>query len=182
MTENLYTPGRIRTFSGIYIDPLNPHPGEIALVDIAHALSHQPRFGGHLPSFYSVASHSIDVSLRVNNENALAALMHDAAEAYLIDVPRPVKQRLTGYREIEDNLMRIIAAKFGFEYPLNEAVKSADEEALRAEWHTLMLGKMAGVFSEQPKIVRSALLKRYAEIKGLENFNIVVHGEEMIMV
>jgi hypothetical protein len=137
--ENLYTPNYIRTFTGIYMNVFEPTPEMICIEDIAHALSHQCRFGGHLPEFYSVAEHSWYCSKLVKPEHQLAALLHDASEAYLLDVPRPIKQCLTNYKEIEHGLMLAIAEKFGFEYPLHNDVKSADEIALVNEWHCLMI-------------------------------------------
>lgn len=146
--ENLYTEGHIRTFSGIYIDPLNPKPELINIEDIAHALSMQCRFGGHLPRFYSVAQHSVMVADLVDPENKLAALLHDASEAYLLDIPRPVKSRLTNYKKIQRGLMRVIAKKFGFKYPLHQSVHDTDEAMLRWEWDALMLRRPG--FPEKP--------------------------------
>jgi 5'-deoxynucleotidase YfbR-like HD superfamily hydrolase len=111
----------------------------ICIEDIAHSLSHQCRFNGHLPTFYSVAHHSILTAERVDPEHKLAALLHDASEAYLCDIPRPIKPHLTNYKEIEDKLMQVIAEKFGFGYPLHSDVKQADEYMLIWEWHDLML-------------------------------------------
>lgn len=141
MAENLYTPNCIRTVSGIYMNVFEPTPEMICIEDIAHALSMQCRFGGHLPTFYSVAQHSLNCSYLIEDEKLkLPALLHDAGEAYLIDVPRPVKRGLTNYKEIEDRLMRVIADKFGFEYPLHPDVKEVDEQMLQTEWNHLMLG------------------------------------------
>lgn len=139
MAENLYTPGCIRTFSGKYINPCKPDSSLICIEDIAHALSMQPRFGGHLPVFYSVAQHCVLTSSIVADEHKLSALLHDASEAYLIDVPRPVKEQLPNYKEIESKLMVVIAGKFGFDWPLHGNVKDADEDMLLHEWNSLML-------------------------------------------
>lgn len=138
--ENLYTPGCIRTFTGKYINPCKPDQELICIEDIAHALSMQSRFGGHLPVFYSVAQHCVEVMRSVSSDIRMGALLHDASEAYLIDVPRPVKDQLPNYKEIEERLMCVIAGKFGFDWPLHEDVKSADEMALQKEWDCLMLG------------------------------------------
>lgn len=73
---------------------------------------------------------------------ALATLLHDASEAYLLDIPRPIKHMLPQYLEAEDKLMRIIAKKYGFEYPLPEEVKQLDKQFLEIEWEWLMLGKL----------------------------------------
>lgn len=144
--ENLYTPGCIRTFSGEYIDILNPRPEQIHLEDIAHALSHQCRFAGHLPVFYSVAQHSIHCcDLVEDRDQRLSALLHDASEAYLLDIPTPVKSQLANYEEIERNLMTVVAQKFGFDYPLHDAVKAVDKTMLEKEWESLMLGRNKGI-------------------------------------
>lgn len=137
--ENLYTPNCIRTFTGKYINPANPDPELICIEDIAHALSMQPRFGGHLPVFYSVAQHCCHVAMLSPEHLRLTALMHDASEAYLIDVPKPIKSQLTNYKEIETRLMYEIAKKFGFIWPGHEKVDEADIQALEIEWKELML-------------------------------------------
>lgn len=137
--ENLYTPGKIRLHSGRYMDPFDPKPEDICIEDIAHGLSHQCRFGGHTQNFLSVAQHSIGVALLVSAEHKLAGLLHDASEAYLGDIPTPIKKRLPEYMEAEDRLMRIIADKFGFQYPLHQAVKEADRQALELEWKKCVL-------------------------------------------
>jgi len=140
-TENLYTPNCIRTVTGKYVNVFEPTPDMICIEDIAHSLSMQCRFGGHLPNFYSVAQHSMNCAYLIESEDLkLAALLHDASEAYLIDVPRPVKLGLSNYKEIEDGLMRVIAEKFGFAYPFHADIKAVDEQMLQAEWHHLMLG------------------------------------------
>ncbi|HET6558087.1 MAG TPA: hypothetical protein VFG54_12280 [Prolixibacteraceae bacterium] len=137
--ENLYTPDSIRTYSGIYMNVFEPTLDMICIEDIAHSLANQCRFAGHLPVFYSVAQHSVKASVRANKAHKLQALLHDASEAYLLDIPSPIKKRLRDYKEIEDNLMNLIAKKFGFEYPLHEKVKDIDRYMLQWEWHSLML-------------------------------------------
>lgn len=142
--ENLYTPDCIRTVSGQYINVFDPNPDTIIIEDIAHALSMQCRFGGHLPGFYSVAEHSYGCALRVPDEYKLAALMHDASEAYLLDIPRPIKNRLSNYKDIEERLMQMIAYKFGFAWPMPKEVKEMDEYMLKFEWGAYMLGGLMG--------------------------------------
>lgn len=139
--ENLDTPNSIRTFSGNYINVFDPDPDKILIEDIAHALSHQCRFSGHLREFYSIAQHSVMCSLAVLKENRLAALMHDASEAYLVDIPSPIKHNLEHYREVEHKLMKIIGKKFNFDYPLNEDIKNADRAMLELEWKELMINE-----------------------------------------
>ena len=140
--ENLYTPDCIRTNSGIYMNVFEPTPEMVCIEDIAHALTYQCRFGGHLTKFYSVAQHSLNCSYLINNDkNKLAALLHDASEAYLLDIPSPIKKGLSNYKEIEDKLMTVIAEKFGFDFPLHDEVKESDKIMLELEWDCLMLGK-----------------------------------------
>lgn len=151
-TENLFTPDCIRTYSGIYMNVFEPTLEMICIEDIAHALSQQCRFGGHLHQFYSVAQHSAYCcSLVEGDGHKLAALLHDASEAYLLDIPRPIKKKLENYKEIEDKLMILIAQKFGFEYPLHECVKKVDEQMLQIEWDTLMLRKNNAIESFTPQ-------------------------------
>lgn len=139
--ENLYTKDSIRTVSGLYVNIIDPNPDTIIIEDIAHALTVQRRFGGHIKVHYSVAEHSLDVMNRVTlNEYKLQALMHDASEAYLLDIPSPIKQHLKGYYEIEENLMKVISQKFGFEWPMSKEVKQADKDALEWEWKYIKLG------------------------------------------
>lgn len=151
--ENLYTPDSIRTYSGKYINLINPVPDDILIEDIAHALAKQPRFAGHLPVDFSVAQHSLLCCKLAQKENKLAALMHDASEAYLLDIPTPLKARLKDYKKIEANLMSVIAKKFGFEFPLNDQIKEIDKFLLHWEWNTLMLGEKNDVhaFEHYPK-------------------------------
>lgn len=133
--DGLYGTGNaICTFTGKYVDVGNPTPDMFCIEDIAHALSMQPRFGGHLKKFYSVAQHSINCSFDVPDEDSLAALLHDASEAYLCDIPSPIKKLLPDYKRIEHKLMTVIAEKFGFKYPLSPTVKDADKYFLEREW------------------------------------------------
>lgn len=106
--------------SDLFVDPFDLTVDNIRLDDIAHALAHTCRFGGHVATFYSVAEHSIAVArqaLRLTGdlELAAAALLHDAAEAYLGDIPGPIKHRpeMAAWREAEARATETIAARFG---------------------------------------------------------------------
>lgn len=116
----------ITTFCGKRIDPLNVKVSDIEIVDIAHALSHICRFGGHTRSFYSVAQHSCRVAELVPPEFKMPALLHDGAEAYLGDVITPLKKLLPVYTEIEESFMRAIAARFEIDHLIPKPVKDAD--------------------------------------------------------
>jgi len=117
----------------------------IEIEDIAHALSMQCRYAGHTKQFYSVAEHCCLVSdwvwRKLKGEmghdrrcsTALAALMHDASEAYLVDIPKPIKPYLTNYAELEQQIEVVVADKYGFEYPYAKLIKEADVRILLDE-------------------------------------------------
>ncbi|MCI8429729.1 MAG: HD domain-containing protein [Lachnospiraceae bacterium] len=107
----------ITTYSGIHMLPLAPRPEEIRIRDIAHALSLMVRANGHFPVFYSVGQHCIhcceEAYERGYSERVqLACLLHDASEAYLADITRPVKQYLPQYRAIEKKLQDAVFQKY----------------------------------------------------------------------
>jgi uncharacterized protein len=131
--------GYITTVTGRRFDPLDPTPDSIELEDIAHALSNICRWGGHTSEFYSVAQHSVLVSIVCPPELAAWGLMHDAAEAYFGDIPRPLKLLLPDYAELEHRTMRVIAEKFGLPWPEPPALKQYDNEVLAREALAFML-------------------------------------------
>lgn len=128
----------IQLVSGEPFWPLDPRRGEIQFDDIACALSMLCRYGGHCTRYYSVAEHSVLVSRLVPAEHALWGLLHDATEAYLVDLPRPVKYCLPEYRRAEDRLAGCIAERFGLPWPAPQEVKLADAAALQIERSQLM--------------------------------------------
>ncbi len=136
----------VHTFTGKKVYPLDPTPDTICIEDIAHALSLQCRFTGHCQYLYSVGQHSLLVSLLVNQMEGTTAidelwgLLHDASEAYLIDVARPVKhtEAFWLYRMAEKQLMEVICGKFGLVGEMPECVHKADQMALSIEAHQLM--------------------------------------------
>ena len=138
--ENLHAGNHIRTFTGLYIDVFDPTPDMICIEDIAHGLSNVCRFAGQIPEFYSVAHHSVLVHNRVQKEFRLQALLHDASEAYLGDMPSPIKRKLPAYKNVEKKLMKVIADKFGFDHKLHYSVKEADKNVLEMEWEYFVNG------------------------------------------
>lgn len=117
--------------------PLDPHPEDLDLSAIAHALSLQCRFGGHIREFYSVAQHCIEVSHLCENY-PLEGLMHDASEAYLGDIVKPLKSLFPAYAEGEAKMEQAIASRWGLAWPWPEEVKRADLVMLSTEKRDLL--------------------------------------------
>jgi hypothetical protein len=131
----------IQTYTGRRFSPLEPVEADVVVEDIAHALSNQCRFGGHCTIFYSVAQHSCVVAdvvaaLDAGPADQLWALLHDAAEAYLLDLPHPLKHNTVlgdAYRAIEAPLQAVICARFGLPEEPPADVKEADRAVLASE-------------------------------------------------
>jgi hypothetical protein len=137
-TENWRKGDWMQTFSGNKFYPLNPRPQDIAPQDIAHALSLLCRFNGHVDRFYSVAEHCLLLSHYVSEENALWALLHDATEAYVGDMVRPLKRSMPAYVEVEDRVMDAIRERFDLPLGMPREVHQADSRILLNERNTLM--------------------------------------------
>jgi hypothetical protein len=127
----------ITLHSGASFDFLDPSSSEFTIEDIAHGLSNICRYAGQCRAFYSVAEHSIHVS-RVVKDFELAALMHDAAEAFTGDVTRPLKQLVPAFKRIEAEIERAILARFGIPDRIPKEVKQADLSVLAAEQAQIM--------------------------------------------
>ncbi|MCK8780775.1 hypothetical protein M0654_12345 [Rhizobium sp. NTR19] len=123
--------------SGNWFDILDPWNSKFTIEDVAQGLSNICRFSGQCRSFYSVAEHSIHVCDLVE-EFKLEALLHDAAEAFIGDITRPLKQLLPQYREIEANVEDAILHRFGLDSRSRSIVKAADLRVLAAEQAQLM--------------------------------------------
>lgn len=171
------TPSAIQVYTGRFFDVLNPRPEDIDIRDIAHALSLQCRYGGHVERFYSVAQHSVLVSSLVPAEDALWGLLHDASEAYLVDLPRPVKHNTgigTVYREIEEKIMPAMAERFGLPWPEPPSIFIADNRLLFTEKRDLLKpGLEWGMAMEPypfriepwpPEVAESRFKKRFREL------------------
>lgn len=128
------------TFTGKRFDPQHPETCPVDLTDIAHALSLMCRFGGHTREFYSVAQHCVLVS-RNCGDDSLWGLLHDASEAYLVDIPRPIKYS-PGFREeyhkLEAGLMAAITKHFKLTPDQPQSVTDADQRVGLAELRDLM--------------------------------------------
>lgn len=128
----------ILTHSGRQFDLLNPTAAMISPQDIAHALARLCRFNGHTRTHYSVAQHSLIVCDLVPRNDQLPALIHDATEAYLGDMTRPLKALMPEYREVEQRVWHAVCDRFDIDPILPESVMRADMVALATERRDLM--------------------------------------------
>lgn len=170
----------IQTASGKRFPLLHPDIAAIDIEDIAHGLSLICRFTGQCDRFYSVAEHSVHVSLAINPEYGLWGLLHDGTEAYLGDMASPLKKALPEYKRIENRLMEAIATRFSLG-PKPDSVKTADSKLLRVERRALMtpspapwkdddkdLGDLPNVTIHgwSPQMAKAAFLARFEELGG----------------
>ncbi|MEO3386031.1 hypothetical protein [Mesorhizobium sp. CAU 1741] len=124
----------MQTFSGGQFWPLDPRADEVNIVDIASALSMQCRYAGHVLQFYSVAEHSVHLANYMRDPDEKRwALLHDASEAYLVDVPRPVKPYLEGYKAAETRVMEAVCLRYGLSPQMPRAVHEADNRIIADE-------------------------------------------------
>lgn len=172
----------IITFSGVHFAPLAPRGEDILVADIAHALSLMTRANGHFPVFYSVAQHCLDCAAEAEAEGLtgreqLACLLHDASEAYLSDITRPVKAGLPEYRVIEKRLQDLIYGKYlpgGLTDGEANIVRRIDDACL---YYEFLHFKGERLFAEQPGLARmpeygvrpfreveEAFLRRFTEL------------------
>lgn len=173
----------IWTFTGRKFYLLRPSAKDIDIRDIAHALSMQCRWTGHSRFHYSIAQHSYYCSLLVPSEYALDALMHDATEAYMGDMNRPLKHFTPAgpiFRRQEAVVHAAIAAKFGLSFAELAVVKIADDEMLYLEKDTILTGKpkwnmkwgtgnkaAIKIVPWTPKEAEKKFLKRFEQLRSL---------------
>jgi len=173
----------LQTVSGRWVNPFDPDPAQLDPGDIARALANQCRFGGHCRTFYSVAQHSVIVSELVEQrggdpEDVFAALMHDASEAYLGDMPHPLKHRSelgAAFKAAEADLERAIRDRFRIRpdvaliKPADRALLATERRAFSAEtWHWPELEGVEPLDIEltawSPDEAARAFAARYAEL------------------
>lgn len=146
--------GVVETYTGGQFDLLDPDPADVWLPDIAAGLAHTCRFGGQCRQFYSVAHHSLHVSREVTGDERLQllGLFHDAAEAYVGDVPRPLKAEYDTFERVEAEVLAAIWRAFDIDPPDDdewERVMAADDRLLAYEaTHILEDGSWAGNHSD----------------------------------
>jgi 5'-deoxynucleotidase YfbR-like HD superfamily hydrolase len=173
----------ILTYSGEYFSFVSPKVSSLSFQDIAHALSNLCRFTGHTREFYSVAQHSVLVSQNVPIEFALQGLMHDAGEAFLSDIPSPLKKLLPDYHIIEQRVEKKLFDYFNISFPFHFSVKKADLILLATEKRDLLTKHedyeywdiLQGVNPLRdtivplpPKEAKELFLNRFNEIQGIK--------------
>lgn len=177
----------MQTATGRAFWPLDPRSEEVFIEDIAHALANQCRFAGHTRKHYSVAQHSVLVSRLLGDDDpGRAGLLHDAAEAYVVDLPRPLKKSgaLDSYEDIERRVADAISTRFGLPCGCFEAtaVKRADCVVLMTEkrdllapsplpWSYLQPGESLAPLNEvivpwAPMVAHYRFLERFEELFG----------------
>ena len=121
---------------------------------IAHALAQQCRFNGHLNSYYSVASHSVNLANYFldtgDEEGARYALLHDAPEAWIGDVISPIKHLLPLFMELDDRVSEVVMRAFGLSFPIPDRVKEADSRIVADESYCLGLVNRCPVSDRDP--------------------------------
>ena len=187
----------IQTFSGGKFYPTDPRSEHVDIRDIAHALSNQCRFAGHTKEFYSVAQHCVLVSRNVPPEDALWGLLHDAPEAYMCDMPRPIKYApgLEAFKALEKRIEDVIVKAFDLPPGEPESVKAADKRLLYTERRDLLpplpresdsyswgMGLTADTLPSKivpwtPKMAKTSFLFRFMQLDHLRRKNNARYGK-----
>jgi uncharacterized protein len=171
----------MQTWTGKRFYPLDPRPEDFDIDDIGHALANVCRFAGHSREFYSVAQHSFYVSALLPPPLAKLGLLHDAAEAYIGDMVRPLKRmaEMQVYCDLETRLWGCIAAKFDLLDVSDPEglLKTADNIMLATErrdlfhkpmpWSPLPEPLPNPITPWTPMVARNVFLERYYELTGV---------------
>lgn len=170
----------MQTATGRKFWPMDPRADEVFIEDIAHSLSLQCRYAGHCLRFYSVAEHSVLIARHLAAKHApevaLWGLLHDGSEAYLVDVPRPVKPYLKGYKMAEARVMAAVTLRFELRLDMPPEVHEADERIIADElvnlvpmdWHGRYAGQELGVRLRywSPEQAREEFMATFAALAG----------------
>jgi hypothetical protein len=173
----------LQTYMGREYWPLDPRADEVNIIDIAHALSNLCRYTGHCNRFYSVAEHSVLVSHIVPPEHALVGLLHDATEAYVNDLARPLKRHLPEYKAIEELNWRAVSEHFfGYVMDIPQAVHDADNAILMTEHAALMRSQIpaVGITGTAPDVKIVGYSPGVAKAMFLERFRHLTTEDEFI--
>ncbi|WP_018234320.1 hypothetical protein [Thioalkalivibrio thiocyanodenitrificans] len=171
----------ILTQSGRRFYPIAPRAEDVVIEDIAHALANMCRFNGHCSDYYSVAQHSVLVSEAVERAlpgdpmAALQGLLHDATEAYLPDVPSPVKPFLFGFKRIENRVMAALCQALHIPQAFPPEIKAADlailwDEARAllkeppSDWHVPVIPLGVQISPWEPKKAKRLFMDRFRSL------------------
>ena len=158
--DNSIESGIIKTLSGKHFNLFDPTPEMIDIRDIATALSNKGHFSGLTPSYFSIAQHCVMVcdefafwDFFIDPKLKLLALLHDAAEAYIGDMIKPLKVRIPQFSEVEENIMKVICAKYGLDYSSLHLVKTTDLFVQEVEYNAFYNnGRITYMNPKQAKI------------------------------
>ena len=178
----------ITTYGGTHFTPTEPEPSDIHITDIAHALSLLCRGNGHVKTFFSVGQHCIHCALEAQARGyservILACLLHDAGEAYMSDVPRPLKPYIADYKVIEGKLLDTIYQKY-LGSPLTEEeenlVQKVDDDMLYYDLWNLLNEPSEGPAPEMKTIFSYAVLPfEVVEQTYLNLFNTLMTNQNL---
>ena len=173
MDDLVLKPNNIITYTKVQMSPLEPTTEDFILRDIAHALSFMCRANGHIRTFFSVAQHCINCSLEAKARGyskrlQLALLLHDASEAYIADITRPVKHNLDKYLEIEKTLQDTIYKTYGLEKFTDNEIKIINEIDNTMLQHEFINLADFRIFHDDMKIVgeHSFKFKNFEEVEN----------------
>jgi uncharacterized protein len=173
----------LTTISGTKFWPLDPRAEDVEIKDIAHSLSNLCRFNGHVRRFYSVAQHCVLVSQAVKPQFALYGLLHDAAEAYIGDMTRPLKHdpQMRRYKECDIRLTHVIYSRFGLTDIEPTCVKEADRLVLQDEVRDVALNEDRGsgyvhgpgtgrfINPQRPEEAKHQFIQRFYQLYGIRD-------------
>ena len=166
----------IPTHTGGRFNLLKPRTEDVNILDIAHGLAQKVRYNGQGNTFYSVAQHAVICSIFVEPEFQKIALLHDANEAYLPDIPTPVKEVIRGWRELEEHLESFIFPAFGLDAKIPEEVKVIDHRLVLDEAKELGFDTQDWIYAEKYEplgISITPLEWRPAEFLFISRFNLL---------
>ena len=179
----------ITTYTGKKFPVKQPRPFDINGTDIAHGLSLTCRFGGQIREFYSVAQHSMLVTSLLPEKIAAYGFLHDASEAYLCDIPGPIKglPEMEGYKELEKRYMKTIYTAFSMREPseaILRLVKKADALVLRneAKYFGILNSEWNVYDMEDVDLLSRCWSPKEAEIRFMTAYDDVFTGEPLVKV
>lgn len=162
--------GHMNTVSGIKFNIFDPNVLQINIMDICHGLAYKGHFCGQSQQYFSIAQHSLLVVELFEKdkgndfiEHSLACLMHDAAEAYIGDLIKPIKIHFPLFCEIEDRILKVIFEAYNINYELLSDIKIYDNMAQELEFEIFYKG---GNFKEWhlPDVAKYAFYNKFLEL------------------